>query len=276
MTRKQETEKKKYLFTDDFTFSLVMRDEAICRGMLERIIPDAQFDDIRFEIEANPLFSDEELTVGAQQSFNFDTDAHGVRFDAYAKSSKLWAEIEMQTYTGEHVGKRSRYYQANMDIDALEKGRKYRELKPTYVIFICTFDYPGAGKPVYFFQHYDVKNDLCLNDEAYIIILNTKCNPDLVPDRLKPLFAYINDPTRIEDEFIQQIEERVLRFNTQEWRRKQVTLEHLLDNEREKGEERLNKLYELLFAQNRVEDVKRATTDSEYRQKLYEEFGLNQ
>ena len=51
----------------------------------------------------------------------------------------------------------------------------------------------AKGKPVYFFQNFDVKNNLPLDDETYMIILNTKCNPKLVPERLKPLYAYIND-----------------------------------------------------------------------------------
>lgn len=114
------------------------------------------------------------------------------------------------------------------DMDALAKGRPYSDLPPTYVIFICTYDYMGEGKPVYFFQHYDVKNNLPLDDEAYIIILNTKCNPKLVPEQLKPLYAYINDSDRIEDEFIQQLDERVQQYNSTEWRRVQVTLEHML------------------------------------------------
>jgi len=85
-----------------------------------------------------------------------DLDAHGVRFDAYAKSEQMWAEGEMQTYTEEYIGKRSRYYHANMDMDYLEAGKPYKTLKTTYVIFICTFDFVGAGEPVYFFQSYDV------------------------------------------------------------------------------------------------------------------------
>ena len=60
--------------------------------------------------------------------------AHGVRLDAFIKSGNVWAEIELQTYTGDHIAKRSRYYQANMDLDFLNEGHKYRELPRSYVI----------------------------------------------------------------------------------------------------------------------------------------------
>jgi len=62
----------------------------------------------------------------------------------------------MQTYTGEHIGKRSRYYLSNVDMEAFAKGQTYSSLPPTYVIFICTFDYMKKGEPVYFFHRYDV------------------------------------------------------------------------------------------------------------------------
>ena len=42
----------------------------------------------------------------------------------------------------------------------------------------------------------------------------------------------------------------------------------------ELGENRANQLYRYLIEQNRTEDIVRATTDEEYREKLYQEFNL--
>ena len=41
-----------------------------------------------------------------------------------------------------------------------------------------------------------------------------------------------------------------------------------------KGEEKLNQLYCLLIEQNRMDDMKKAMRDTEFRQKLYREFVL--
>ena len=38
------------------------------------------------------------------------------------------------------LAKRTRYYQAMIDMDVLEKGDDYSMLNPAYIIFICTFD----------------------------------------------------------------------------------------------------------------------------------------
>ena len=129
MKPNKKNKERRNLFTDDLTFALVMRDEAICRGLLERILPETEFGEIRLTTKEHPLFSDEPLTVEQQKSLKLDLDAHGVRFDAYAKSEQMWAEIEMQTYTDDYIGKRSRYYHANMDMDYLEAGKPYKSLK---------------------------------------------------------------------------------------------------------------------------------------------------
>ena len=88
--------------------------------------------------------------------------------------------IRDRVYAGDHLGKRSRYYAANMDVDMLMSGISYEKLKKTYVIFICTHDYMKKGEAVYFFQRYDVEKQLPFNDESYILILNASCNPCLL------------------------------------------------------------------------------------------------
>ncbi|MGN0736251.1 MAG: hypothetical protein ACI4LP_10645 [Anaerovoracaceae bacterium] len=43
-------------FTDDLMFSLVVRDENICRQLLERILPDEKFGEIRIESAEDDLY----------------------------------------------------------------------------------------------------------------------------------------------------------------------------------------------------------------------------
>ena len=150
MEIKLETNTEFYPFTNQFTFSMVMRDPAICKGLLDRILPDVGFGEVR----NTNTSSDEEilqtmqnllLNVETEKVLELDPMAHGVRFDALVKDTEKWAEIEMQTYTEEHIGKRSRYYMSNVDMDAFARGKAYRELPPVYIIFICNFDYMGKG-----------------------------------------------------------------------------------------------------------------------------------
>ena len=158
----------------------------------------------------------------------FVRDMHGVRLDVYIKSDDAWAEIEMQTgSSGLALGKRSRYYQSNMDLDCLETGQGYETLKKSYVIFLCTFDYFEKDEAVYYFQSWDYEKGLKLDDASYKIVLNTKCSQDKIPEKLKPLFAYINEAKNSGgSELVDKIDARVQKFSKDEWRRKQMTFEY--------------------------------------------------
>ena len=241
-------------FTDDFIFSLVMRDPEICRGILEAVIPNEEFGEIKILKSQNPLIDDETdvqdvqtsgdhgtrtgmmFSAETQRSLKFVRNMHGVRFDAFIKSQNIWAEIEMQTTSGLPLGKRARYYQANMDLDCLEEGDDYTKLKKCYVIFLCTFDYFRKNEPVYFFRSWDVEKSLSLDDFSYKIVLNAVCSPEKVPEALKPLYAYLNDPQKSQDSTLtRRIDARVRKFNSDEWRRKYMTFEHMLNERERKG-----------------------------------------
>ena len=226
---------KKIPFTNDFMFSLVMRDEQLCIDLLRLILPEDDFTAVRIE---EPVLDLENTEITTQAVLKFAEASRGVRFDAYIKSKDVWAEIEMQTYTGDDIAKRSRYYQANMDMDALEKGCRYRDLPGSYVIFICTYDYMGKDEPIYYFRNFDEKNRLLLGDNTCKIIMNTKCTPEKVPEKLRAFYRYLNDPdSGCGDEFVERLDNRVEKYNTAEWRRKLMTLGELMERNHEKGYE---------------------------------------
>ena len=228
-------------FTDDRIFMNVMRSPKICRALLELILPNEEIGAIRLKKSDNPLIdnseidegADENLSVETQKTLKLEADAHGVRFDAFVASSKLWADIEMQTDNNSKIDKRARYYHANMDLDFLEQGQSYENLKPSYVIFICTFDRFKRDEPVYFFRSWDVEKGLLLDDLSYTIVLNTKCSPEKVPEALKPFYEYLNDPKKNEaSELTRMIDERVRKFNSDEWRKKYMTFEYILNEQK--------------------------------------------
>ena len=122
------------------------------------------------------------------------------------------------------------FYCKSHDLD----NQRYTALKKCYVIFICTFDYFKKDAPVYFFRSWDVEKGLPLDDFSYKIVLNAACSPDKVPEKLKPLYAYLNDPRQSQvSPLTRMIDARVKKFNTDEWRRKYMTFEYML-KERER------------------------------------------
>ena len=118
-------------------------------------------------------------------------------------------------------------------MDFLAQGQPYKDLKPSYVIFICTFDRFKMDEPVYFFRSWDVEKGLPLGDLLYTIVLNTKCSSEKVPKALKPFYEYLNDPKKNQaSELTRMIDERVRKFNSSEWRQKYMTFEYILNEHR--------------------------------------------
>ena len=120
-------------------------------------------------------------------------------------------------------------------------------------------------------------------DGSYIIILNTKCAQEKVPQELQGLFHYINTEEVDEgDWFVEMIHQMVLRYQSDEEVANMATLEdeYLRKNTlaerkgRAEGEDRVNKLNKLLVEIGRTDDLQKSIVDSEYQKTLFKEFGL--
>ena len=72
------------------------------------------------------------------------------------------------------MSKRSRYYHAQMDMDALLTGESYDRLPDTYVIFICDFDPFGDQLYRYTARNMIYETNKLLADGNHTIILSTK------------------------------------------------------------------------------------------------------
>nr|MDE5978067.1 Rpn family recombination-promoting nuclease/putative transposase [Turicibacter sp.] len=171
--------------SDDFLFSKVMSDPEISRLVLEKIL--------NIEIERVEH-------VAAQKAINLRLESKSVRLDVYVKDEKNTVyNVEMQNdkHPDEfHLPKRSRYYQGNIDLDFLQKGKSYSELGKSFVIFICTFDPIGTGRYLYTFKNRCEEDlTLSLQDDRTIIFLNTKGNQNDVDESMREFLAYIENTT---------------------------------------------------------------------------------
>ena len=126
--------------SNDFLFGKVMQNPELCKELLQRILPDLNIERIEYP----------EL----QKSINMDMDARSVRLDVYVKDEKeVVYDIEMQVSHTKELPKRIRYYQSMIDLQLIDKGQLYDELKRSYVIFICPFDLYGKGRHIYTFEN---------------------------------------------------------------------------------------------------------------------------
>ena len=119
-------------FTDDFMFGKVLvNNPEICRRLLEVLL----------EIK-KIAFPERQKTI------EILSDGKGIRLDVYVDDENgTIYNIEMQTKVKKELPKRSRYYQGMIDMNLIERGAKYKELKLSFVIFICLNDPFGYGLP---------------------------------------------------------------------------------------------------------------------------------
>ena len=191
----------KLTFTNARMFSLVMQNEDICKGLLERILG-REIDNLAIENKYD--LSTEETIVAAIR-------AKGVRLDVkFTDDNNLYC-IEMQVGVEKSIAQRSGYYHSVLTVSDMGEGDNYEDMKPTYVIFLCCYDPMKMGEPVYSFEMYDKAKDLSLGEKRYTILLNSKAKD--MPSELRDLFIYMNKGIVTEgDELIERIDENVRKY----------------------------------------------------------------
>ncbi|MDO4506054.1 MAG: Rpn family recombination-promoting nuclease/putative transposase [Spirochaetales bacterium] len=143
---------------DNFIFCKVMKDEKLCRRMLEVLLG----------IEVGRI----EYLNTENQLENF-YDSRGIRLDVYVKDSDRVFNIEMQTGNYDDMLLRTRYYLASSDVSTTKRRTKFKDLKETYILFICKDDPFGAGIPCYTkFSSFLETDKISYDDKSHNVFYN--------------------------------------------------------------------------------------------------------
>ena len=210
----------------DFLFKKVMRNPRICKHLLEEVLQ-APIAEISYpEIE---------------KTIDVFYDSRGVRLDVIVADEKhTHYNLEMQVKnttnpkTGQHVlPKRTRYYQAMLDVDALQKGQNFDLLPATYIIFICAFDFFGEGNYIYTFKKRCLERpELEFPDETTIILLNTTGTHGSISPDIKSFFEYVNQHT-VTSDFTKEIDKEIFHIKSdQKARLEYMSLETYVQDNR--------------------------------------------
>ena len=149
-------------FTNDLIFRWVMEREENCLAILRAILPELKITAVKRRENEHPV-----------NYLAFD-DERGVRFDAIIEDDQeRFYDVEMQVANQPGLGKRVRYYQAQIDHETLKKGEDYDDLRESYVIFFCAFDPCGQDRRLYQFHYYeDDDRQLRLPTNSHVILIN--------------------------------------------------------------------------------------------------------
>lgn len=236
-------EYNKLRITDDFMFAKVMRNQKLCKKLLEVIL----------NIEIDKIEYCEE-----QKTIDITKDAKSIRLDVYVRDGRdTIYNVEMQTVDTKNLPKRSRYYQGLIDLNLIEKGEVYNKLNKSYVIFICMSDVFKKGRHIYTFENICIEdNTIFLKDETTKVFLNPYSDMDDVDEELGNFLKYLADGLAV-DKFTQELDDEVEKAKeNKEWRREfvtqymkeQIIREEAMETGMEKGMEKATyaTLYSLL------------------------------
>lgn len=167
-----------------------------------------------------------------QNNIDITSDGKGIRLDVYLEGDNKIYDIEMQTTGNSNLPKRTRYYQGMIDLNLIEKGADYNELKETFIIFVCLHDPFKLNECVYTFENRCKEiPGLSLGDESTKIFLNASGNKDKLSEQLKNFLDYLsgNEPKgNLARAIAEKVEQAV---QHEEWRTEYMTL---LQRDREK------------------------------------------
>ena len=213
---------------DNFMFAAVMMETDNCKHFLEMVLG--------IEIER--------VEISYEKSIIYNPEFKGIRLDVFAKDEKNTCyDIEMQVIKQE-LGRRTRYYHSQMDMELLLKGHSYEELPEAFVIFICDFDPFGEKKYQYTFENRCMEDSaLSIGDGSRSIFLSTQGeNREEVSEELVHFLNFVKEDMagkvqECEDAFVRELQNSMQKIKqNREMERQYMLLEDLLREERKAAE----------------------------------------
>lgn len=270
-SRARDDKRGRIGFTHSVMFREVLRDDMeLCRALLERVLgfPIERVEEKHLEYAVDPSVA-----------------AKGARFDLYVRNSDKVIDCEMQATYAPALGRRMRYYQGVLDTSILPKSGNYRELPESYIVFLCKRDPFSRGLPRYTIEPV-CREDPSIgfaSDMRWLVFNASGFEREQDPG-LRSLLCYIEDGTVDgTDSLVREIDAKVDELNESEEVREMVwTWQDEIDLQTDlafergeaEGEARLSDLINKLLGNDRIDDIKRATTDASYREQLFKEFGI--
>ena len=209
-------------FTDDFMFCEVLtRYPDICRRILEAVL------DRKVEL----------VSTEKQKQFRINKDSKSIRTDIFVDGGTEIFDIEMQVVKNEELPKRTRYYQGVMDLEEINAGAAYTELRRSYIIFIVPDDVFGRGRMMYTFENICSEDTAVkLGDETIKMFLCAGGTiSEGLSDKAKELLAYVKTGAANGD-LTNDIKRRVDAINNdKDWRENHMLFIQELDIRERRG-----------------------------------------
>jgi hypothetical protein len=152
--------------------------------------------------------------------------------------------------------RRARYHSSMVDVNMLKKGRKYEELRDSYVIFITKNDYFEEGQPIYRVERTVCETRKNFNDGSHIIYVNGSYKGDDAIGKLVHDFRCSN----ADDMYYSQLADGVRYYKEAGGKRMSEAVERYVEK---RAEERAMALAEALAEKKATERAREAEAKAE-------------
>ena len=271
MENKTNKPYKELDLSNDFLFGKIMQtNPEVCKQLLEMILGRKIT-----KIGVPDFTEDPEV----QKTIRITDDGKGIRLDVYLEGDDTVYDIEMQTTLNNDLSKRTRYYQGMIDLNLIEKGAAYSQLRKSYIIFICLQDPFGRGRCMYTFENMCLEcPGLILQDGSTKIFLNASADKAGVPKELAAFLDYLSGQPA-SDPFTKNLDELVNKAREHdEWEVEFMTLLQIKQQEREEGRaegvDRMAALTATLLFNGLIKDLELPTKDPQYREELFQKYNI--
>lgn len=277
-----------YIQTDIFFKYLMTYDDERAHHMLRTVISEVT------------SYTPKELTINNPDIIRSYHDEKEIILDIHVKTDDgrtIAIEMQMSAFS-QTQRQRFEYYEAKLHSRQMISGRNYDEIKETHLIAFVN-GLQDREHPIFKseFQYYD-QNHHSLNGKTFMhIIYMPYLGLEDVSNRhlnMTETIAYIfqageeDDILKLEGDDARMVKEAYVKFEDDEevyqfcietrkeldaWEKRQREKEL-----REEGmalmQEKINKLFSYLIADQRFDDLSRSTSDPAYQEELFKEYHL--
>lgn len=181
-------------FYDNFIFCKVMKNKNLCKQMLE-ILLGIKVHDIDYIQSEHPL--------------DDYYQTRGIRMDVYVEGNDKIYNLEMQTGDYDDLLLRSRYYLSASDISCTPRRTKFKDLKETYIIFICKDDPFGESIPLYTeTKSFKEVPEYIIKDKTHKLFYNTSAYAKAETKEVRDVMEFIYK-LKANSDFTKQLEDSV-------------------------------------------------------------------
>lgn len=182
-------------FSDNYIFCKVMRNKDLCKEMLE-ILLGIKVQDIEYIQSEHPL--------------DDYYETRGVRMDVFVQGSNEIYNMEMQTGDYDDLLMRSRYYLGAADVSTTPRRTKFKDLKETYILFICKDDPFNYGIPLYT-EHKNFKELplVEINDKSHKLFYNCSAYAKAADEDVSSVLEFIYN-LKANSKFAKKLQDSVI------------------------------------------------------------------